>query len=499
MKALLINPYYVIPRAWVPHLPYEPLALEYLATMVEGEHQVRILDCVGEFPCQYQALPDGRVRVGAYPDQIKDVISMWHPDLVGISMQFVTQMRQACHIAQLIKDSDKNIVTVIGGTHASVEPERILSENPSVDMVVVGEGELTFKELLDRKATDLDKINGIVYKNGNNIIRNEFRKPIDDLDEIPFPRRDLVPFANYSSSLLVGSPRERLNTLITWLRFNRDWERLRIRLRHIMLSRKLALFRGYSSVKRASILTSRGCPFNCHFCSPTSVYGQLYRMRSPSNVLEEIEMLVKDYGVEAISIVDDNFNVSKKWVVEICEEVIRRGLHLTLIAVSGMCLAPWLDFETLTLMKKAGFNEIYFGIENANQEILDKVINKKIDVKKVPEVTRLCKKAGIIPGGYLILGVPGETIETMENTVEFAFSSGLEKIRIWAFQPGTGTKLYEDCVNNGWLVEGYEPSDEAMLASRSYVKTPDFSPEDVNRLLESAKKRLRKANKLDMT
>jgi len=219
-------------------------------------------------------------------------------------------------------------------------------------------------------------------------------------------------------------------------------------------------------------------------------------MRSSQNVLDELEMLVNDYGVGAISLADDNFNVSKQRLIEICEGVISRGLNLTFLP-TGMYLTPWLDLATFSLMKKAGFNEIFFGIENASQDIREKVLNKKINLDGIEGLTESCKKAGLVPGCFLMIGVPGETIETMENTVKFGVNSGMEKVQFCTFQPFPGTKLYDDCMKNGWLVDGYDPSDSLMYSSRSYVKTPDFSPEDVFKIAEKGKKLLNKAGKLD--
>jgi len=488
-----------MPRAWAPWLPWEPLALEYLAAVAADGHQVRIFDCVGEFPQQYRALPNDRFRLGASPEQIKGVIASWRPDIVGITIPFSTQMRPACSIADLAKEVDSDIVTVIGGIYACAEPERLLLENPSLDIVAVGEGELTFKELLDRGATGLDQIKGIFYRKGESIVRNEPRGLIDNIDEIPFPRRDLVPFQNYASLTYTGTLQSRLKMLLIRLKFHGDWKQLRARMRHKTTSLKPASPIERSPVRRACIITSRGCPFNCTFCLPRKVYGGQYRMRSSQNVLDEMEVLAKEYGAGGlvnINISDENFNISKQRLIEICKGVIERELNL--IFASQMYLMPWLDFETFSLMKKAGFNRVYFGIENASQEIVEKVLNKKINLDIAEEVIESCKKAGIIPGAYLMTGVPGETIETMENTIEFALNSGLELVNLLSFQPVPGTKLYDDCVKNGWLVDGYDPSEAFDPAnSRSYVKTPDFSPEDVYNITERGKKLLREAGKLD--
>ena len=219
-------------------------------------------------------------------------------------------------------------------------------------------------------------------------------------------------------------------------------------------------------------------------------------MRSPRNIIEEMEMLVRDHGVGIITVLDENFNISKQRLLELCEGIIERGLNLNI--GSQMYLAPWLDFETFSLMKKAGFKEIYFGIENASQEILDRVLNKRINLDKADDIIGSCKKAGIIPAAYLMVGVPGETIETMENTMRFALNSELAKTQVFIFQPVPGTKLYDDCVKNEWLVDGYEPHEAFDPANaRSYVKTPDFSPEDVYDIVERGKKLLRKAGKLE--
>ena len=262
-----------------------------------------------------------------------------------------------------------------------------------------------------------------------------------------------------------------------------------------MALRKIPKYKMYAFKRRGLILTSRGCPSNCSFCALRKLYGGQYRMRSSKSVLDEMEMLVKDYGVEAISIVDYTFNVSKQRLIEICEGIIERGLNLTFIT-TPMYLTPWLDFETFSLMKKAGFNELFFGIENASQEILEKVLNKKIDMNKVAEVVASCKKADIIPGALFMVGVPGETIETMKNTVKYALDQDFERVNLFTFQPVPGMKLYDDCVNNGWLVDGYKPSETFWCSSQTYVKTPEFSPEDVHNIAERGKKLLRKAGRL---
>jgi radical SAM superfamily enzyme YgiQ (UPF0313 family) len=338
----------------------EPLALEYLATVTATDHKVRILDCIGEFPHQYKALPNNMLYVGASLEQIRTIITSWHPDIIGITSPFTTQVRAVYSIIDLVKEIDKSIITVVGGCTVSCYPIQTLEENKNIDIVVVGEGELTFKELLDRKAESLDKIDGIVYRNGDQIIRNSPRQLVGNLDEIPFPRRDLIPFEYYSLGyssmrrILADIPiQERIKIITNWLRFGKHRTKTLFNTVYELLSGRdfLASSRKLSYGSKASILTSRGCPFHCSFCSIHNVWGHTYRMRSAENVLDEITLLHEKYSVRHFGIEDDNFNVSKKRTVEICKGVIDRGLDVTFRADSGVYLSTC-DEETLSIMKR---------------------------------------------------------------------------------------------------------------------------------------------------
>jgi radical SAM superfamily enzyme YgiQ (UPF0313 family) len=220
-------------------------------------------------------------------------------------------------------------------------------------------------------------------------------------------------------------------------------------------------------------------------------------MHSAENVLDEITLLYEKYKVRHFGIVDDNFNISKKRTIDICKGVIERGLDVTFRADSGVYLST-LDEDTLSIMKRAGFNELYFGIESGNQRILNTVINKKIDLNQVREVARLCKKLGILSGGFFMVGVPGESKETMEETIKFASDSELDRMRLYTCQPFPGSKLYDDCQANGYLPDDFDISKALIFESEAYIQTKDFSPEDVTEIAEKGRALLRKQKKLDM-
>ncbi len=496
MKVMLINPFCIVPRSWMPYGPQEPLALEYLAAVASPDHDVRILDCRAEFQGQYKALRGNMFHVGATVEQIQAAIAGWQPDLVRVTAPFATQIRAAHTVLKTVKDVDQRIITVVGGCSVSCYPTRTLEENPSIDIAVTGEGELTLKELLDREGGGLDEIDGIVYRKGEKIVANRPRKPVDNLDDIPFPRRDLVPFEDYS---LGGAGIHRIKELLTALRFREDKVRAVIG-RIVKVLRRRDPRRGWrlpSYGRAASVVTSRGCPFNCYFCAVRNVWGNTYRTRSPENVLDELTLLYKEYGVRHFGIVDDNFNISKKRTIAICQGVIDRGLDVTFRADSGVYVAN-LDEETLSLMKRAGFHELYFGIESGNKWVLHNVINKKIDLEKVREVARLCKKVGIVSGGYFMVGVPGETIDSMEETVRFAIDSGLDRIRLYTCQPFPGSRLYEDCQREGWITGDFDASKALIFDTKAHIKTSEFSPEDVTLVAEKGRAALRQQKRLDM-
>lgn len=495
MKVLLINPFSVVSKSSMPYLPHESLALEYLASVVSTDHEVRILDCIGEFYGAYEPLSKNMFHVGASLDEIRTIITSWQPDLVGVTSPFVTQIPSAYSIINLVKEIDKEIITVIGGCTVSCYPIQTLEKNQDIDIAVVGEGELTFKELLDREAGSLDKIDGIVYRNKNQIIKNNNRKLIENLDKIPFPRRDLVPFAIYSE----GIQKVRgIKRLINFVKFRDNKTKILLKKIHQLLRKHesfLTRLPRYGA--RAQIITSRGCPFNCYYCAIHNVWNRSYRMRSAENVLDEITLLNEKYKVRHFGIVDDNFNISKKRTIAICRGVIERGLEITFRADSGVYLST-LDEETLSLMKRAGFHELYFGIESGNQKILNNIINKKINLDQVKEVTKLCRKLGIISGGFFMVGVPGETKETMEETIKFALDSDLDRIRIYTCQPFPGSKLYEDCQKEGWIADNFDVSRALIFDSKAYIQTNEFSPKDVTEIAKKGRAILRKQKRLDM-
>ncbi len=496
MRVMLINPFNVVDNRVMPFSPYEPLALEYLAAVVSSEHPIRIFDCLGEFPYKYQYMGNSMFRVGASPKQVKIVIKEYKPEIVGIHSPFVTQLPSVHQIINLIKEVNPNIITVVGGCAVSCYPEKTLRDNLNLDIVVIGEGEETFRELLDKKAQNLSTIKGIAFRNGSEIVMNERRELIKDLDSIPFPRRDLVPLDNYINVKQYN----KFEAAVKLIRFGQQDVILNA------LKRNINNFFGKGNKwrdnipqykRRSCILTSRGCPFDCYFCAVQNTWGRTYRMRSAENVLDEIKLLYNKYGVRHINIADDNFNLPKERIIAICKGVIESNIKVTFRCQSGLYLTN-LDESTLSLMKQAGFNELYVGVESGNIDILHNVVNKKINLEDVPNFAKLCRKVGIISGGYFIIGLPRETEQTMQDTINFAYNSGLDRVRLYTCQAFPGSRLYEDCVKNGWLSKDFDVSKSLVLRDKTFISTKDFKPQDILRIAKKGKALLRKKGILDM-
>ena len=307
-----------------------------------------------------------------------------------------------------------DIPVIFGGAHTTALPEEVLSNN-TIDYVVIGEGELVLPKLLEHLGSNdkISEIGGIGYKLNGSININPIKEYVNDLDALPFPARHLFPMNKYLSSKNVHN----------WV---------------------------YKQQPQTQMTTSRGCPLSCTFCTIHSIWGKKVRFRSPGNVVDEIEMLVKEYKVQEIHFEDDNISINPDRMKKICEEIIKRKLDITWTAPNGMYVHT-LSRELLKIMKKSGCYRVSIGIENGDQEFLKNVLNKALNLKKVIAVVKDLKDLGIESTGFFILGIPGETRNTMNETINFAKRLGLDDAIFSIYAPYPGTKLYELSVQKGYI------------------------------------------------
>ncbi len=442
-KILLIFPPSTVKAGGLRHCIH-PLGIAYLGAVLRENYQVKLLDATAEGYENLEDLGTGLVKYGLSYQQIKEIISDYSPDLVGITCLYSTQFPFVKRICQLAKELSSEIITVIGGYHPTFLARECLEKERSIDFIILGEGEYTLQDILRQieLGKDLTQAKGIAFRQGDKLQINPKTNYIENLDELPFPARDLLPMEKYFS---INIP---MSTT--------------------------------SKYKRCtSILTSRGCTAKCIFCPSPNFWGHHYRARSKENVLKELELLIKDYQIREIQFHDDNLVLDKKRATEIFQGMIDRKLRLWWNTPNGIAL--WkLDEQLLKLMKASGCYELTLAIESGDQEVLSKIVKKPLNLKKVGELTRIIKKLGIETNSFFIVGFPGETKEQIRRTFEFARKLKLDCSYFFIASPSPGSRLQEICKEKGYLREDFKF--ETIDYYKSNYETPEFTSQELEEL-----------------
>ena len=369
------------------------------------------------------------------------------PDIVGVSC-FTDNRIYAFEVARMVKKVNPEAVVVLGAHHASAMYEQILDNVPEVDIIAIGEGELTFHDIVRtvRKRGDLNKVDGIAFRNDGKIVVTKKREPMMNLDKLPFP--------NY----------EDLNIRMYKWKFNGR------------------------NVTNYDIVTSRGCPYACTYCSSSSFWGHRWRFRSPKNVVDEIQQINKKYGIKHFRIVDDNFTAGKQRAIDICKLIIKRGLKIN-FWVQGRVPSLANEDEYAQWLKKAGCYLIAFGIESGSQKILNK-INKKQTVQQIIDACRTCKKAGIKINAYFMVGNVGEDWKTIRESMDVIKKIKPDEIGVSIMQIYPDAKIVEQtsviCDDKYWLSSKRPPANtsdysmaklrlwQVMLLATKYIDDGNF-------------------------
>ena len=331
-------------------------------------------------------------------DEIGEEILKRNPDIVSISALTPT-IGVALDSADKIKQVKPDTIVVLGGYHPTFEYESVLEE-PSVDVVVRGEGEYTFLDLVRtvENGGDLADVQGLAFHDENNfsLVVTPDRPIIEDLDELPFPAFHLFPMEKY-----------RILNITTNV---------------------------------ATIITTRGCPMQCSFCSSAALHGHHLRRRSPENVCDEIEVRLNEQNIDTIAFMDDTFTLNKKFVRDFCAEIKRRNLKFWWGCTSRV---DTLDEELLQLMKDSGCITIFIGVESADQQMLEKM-NKNITVSKTESAFRLARKVGIRTIASCVIGMPEDTKESMKKTIDFVKRLNPNYALYSLATPYPGTRFYNE-------------------------------------------------------
>lgn len=420
-----------------------PLGLAYLASFLrEHGYQVKILDAVSRGFHNLKKTGDF-VTYGLEDEEIRSEIMNFRPRVVGVSCLFSTQNKNTKAILKLVKDIDKNIITFTGGAHPTFAIEEMLNFE-DLDFIILGEGELTTLELLEtlNKGDNPSKIKGLAYKEKERKFVNQERQYVKDVNELPLPARDLLDMELYFEINLPHNP--------------------------------------YGQSKRVTqVITSRGCPYHCIFCSTTSFWGNQYRPRDPKKVVAEIKELKERYNIDEIQFSDDNITANKERALEIFEGI--KYLGIKWCCPNGVAL--WtLDDEVLEKMRESGCYQLSFAVESGVQEILTKIIHKPVNLKKVKPLVKKAQELGIKVHGFFICGFPGEKIEQMYQTYNFARDCGFDSASFFTASPMVGSDLMKMCKEKGYLRKDMTHSD--ILFKMGNITTPDFKAEEVQKLVE---------------
>lgn len=362
---------------------YFPLGLGYIAAVLRRDgHKVSLLDPEAE---------------GISYPAIAKRIEQSNPDVIGISSA-TPNFAYAVKIAKIAKDL--SIPTILGGTHASSLPEMILEKHREIDIIVIGEGEITVSRLCEaiEKGEDIKNIEGIAYRKKEKIIKTGLRKPIPNIDDLPFPARDLIDMSLYR-------PHSYIDT----------------------------------GEKSATMITSRGCPNRCIFCASHITMGKKFRAHSPEYVIREIRHLIEDYKVEHIVLNDDTFTLDPERVKKICKELISKR-----IKIEWSCLARTntITYEILELMKKAGCNCVAFGVESGDPHILEN-LKKGATIEDSRKAFDIANKIGIKTLAFFIFGAPDDNVATIKKTIRFAKELKPTLAFFNMMIPYPGTEIFE--------------------------------------------------------
>ena len=393
--------------------PAPPLGISYVAAAFEAAGaEVEIFDYI---VTRYSA------------EKLRQRLEAFQPDVVGTG-SVTLNFNAAAQILQTVKEIDPAIVTVMGGPHVSFDAVDTLRAYPGIDMIVRGEGERTIAELTAAsfKRSAFPGIQGIAFRENGSVRMTDARPLIEDLNTLPLPARHLLPLSRYRA---MGYP--------------------------------------------ISMITSRGCPYQCIFCQGRRMVGSKLRQRRTDAVISEIQDILS-YGFDRINIADDLFVSDKQKVKAVCEEIKNRGLKFSW---SAFARVNTVDQETLITMREAGCDAISFGVESGSQKILD-TAKKKITLDQVRKAVAMCKKADLIVHASFIIGLPGETADTLKESKEFAEGLGVYYgYHLLSPFPGTTVREKVEDFDLEILTHDWRLYD----ANHAIVKTAGLDPDDILR------------------
>ena len=426
------------------------LGLGYIAAYLErAGHRVKIIDALEKEGIKnLNKVSSGTAdlyQVGLSYDQIVERIPK-QTDYIGITVPFTSYALILKELARNIRKRYPEITIIAGGVFPSTLPEKAMA-CADIDYAVCGEGEETLLKIVSGMKPE--KIKGVAFRENGKPIIHGTSELIGNLDEIPFPARNLLPMDEY----LYFTPRDKTHK------------------------------------RTVSLITSRGCPYDCNFCSVHCIYGYKWRARSPENVLAEIRQLIKEYDIEHIQFEDDNLTLNKERAEKIFEGMLSLSKKVTWSSPNGIRVDT-LDYLLLKKMKKSGCNSLCIGVESGHPEIL-KAMNKNIDLNKVMDIAKVCRELKIYLSVFFIIGYLGETEKHFKETLRYAARlrrSGVRFCHFFPIRTYPGTQLFDYCRKNNLLLD--EENNLIFIGDRGNIGTKECPPVLLKERIRLAKLRI---------
>lgn len=436
----LVRPPLRVAKASYSTLACPPLALAYLAASLRQDGiDVNVVDAVGEAPRRYFKLPDARfLGLGLTDLEIADRIP---PDTtaIGVTCMFSESWPLVRETVRVLRARHPAVPIVVGGEHASALPELTLRDCAAADVVVIGEGEETLVDLARaiHEGRPLEEVHGIAFLRSGELVRTPARSRIRDIDAIPWPAWDLVPLEGYlDNGLAYGIGRQR----------------------------------------SMPILATRGCPFQCTFCSSPQMWTTRWVARDPDDVLDEMQWAVDTWGIENFDFYDLTAILRKDWIISFCEKMQRRGLRVTWQIPSGT-RSESLDAEVLPMLRDAGVRHIVYAPESGSPAVLRRV-KKRVRLDRMKESMAAAARAGLTVKCNFIIGFPdetfGEALETVRLCRELA-AIGVTDVNIGPFCPYPGSALYRQLVDEGVLGEHHDDYFDMLAMYSDLAHTRSWS------------------------
>jgi len=440
-RVLLVNPPYERLKGF--SVESIPLGLLYIATVLDkAGYRVKVYDADTDFGgsglaytnvnrAESQKTYKESLNDKAHPcwDEIRRVIEEYDPDFVGVTM--MTPAHSSCReVFKIVKEYPDKVL-IAGGPHVTIAGTKVMDDNPEVDFAFSGEAEyslLGFMKILSHESRNFSEVKGVMYREGGHVRFTGKADRINDLDELPLPDRELLHNCE---------------------RYGKD---------------KLSLMVG-----------SRGCPFSCAFCASVPLWERKVRMRSPRNIMKELDYLVDTYGVRSFGFWDDTFTSNKRSIMEFCGLVEERyGARLNWDCLTNVnCL----DEEVLRVLKRSGCKRVRIGVESGSDDILKK-IKKNITTEQVMRAAGLIKKHGFWLHAYFMVGMPHETEEDLKKTIDFIKRLDPDSLNLCTFTPYPGTELYDYAVEQNLIKRDCDYSFYDFVGHHS---TDSFFMKDIER------------------